>query len=285
MKPSILLLPDHAEDSWSACNRCRQIKKTLTDFDIDIRGAFDFPFPNDLQEMQEIIKKYDLIHINFTGRLEEYYDLYQRAPKKLIITLINERSFLEGFECKVEKSMEMLMGCNTATSLSKKQADLFKIEYIPNGVDLELFNNPRKPKVFYSGTKRPNKNVELLEEVCKDLGLELYSCTYENNRVPHEKMPEQYRKCDIFVHPSLTEGSSNPVLEALAMQLDVYMTRQGNWHEFEGYVTYFEPTYCDLYEKLKKYTSRKLIESKFTWSAICNKYRLLYLRALGKQKA
>ncbi|MDZ7648854.1 MAG: glycosyltransferase [Cytophagales bacterium] len=47
--------------------------------------------------------------------------------------------------------------------------------------------------------------------------------------LPGSEVKSRLEKCDIYVLPSLSEGISNAVLEAMAMQLPVVSTRAG-WH-------------------------------------------------------
>ena len=188
------------------------------------------------------------------------------------------------FDINLEKANKMLFGCCGVTSVGYKMADLYKCEYIPNGVDLEEFHSPKKIIVGYTGTSRPNKNFSLLEKVCNDLGLKLKAYLYENARVPHEDMWNEYRKFDVFVHPSVSEGASNPILEALAMNVPVICTAQGIVpREFSDLVTIIEPNYNSLYNALKKFNSRKVIEDRFQWKNLCEKYKMFYERMYERQ--
>jgi L-malate glycosyltransferase len=49
--------------------------------------------------------------------------------------------------------------------------------------------------------------------------------------VPHEKLPQIYRSADIFILPSLYEGMSNTILEAMASGLPIITTNTGGTKE------------------------------------------------------
>lgn len=282
-KLKVLLLPDHIHDKWSAFNRCGYIKKYIKDHDFDILGGLDKEvYLNQLS----FADKYDFLHINFTGCLEYWYPFYEKYPEKLLITVINERSLLEQFDIKnMDMINQMIYGCCAATSVGYKIADLYHIEYIPNGVDLGDFRNAKQPLVGYCGTERPNKNIEVLKRACNDLKLDLITATHEGKRIPHEDMWSFYRKIDVFVHPSLTEGCSNPVLEALSMNVPIICTAQGIVpREFSKFVTIVDPTYEGLYAALRKYKARCVIEEKFQWSQICKRYQNFYERNWERQQ-
>lgn len=283
-KRKILLLPDHIHDHWSAYNRCEYLKRYLSDFaDFNIWGGCDKDvYLNQLK----IAEAYSFVHLHFTGNLDWYYPLFLEHPEKLLITIINERSLLQGFQINLEKANEMIRGCCGATSVGYHIAEMYpNVEYIPNGVDLTDFHTPKQIVVGYCGTKRKNKNVEILERACFKLGLKLKIAAYEGERIPHNEMWKFYRELDVFVHPSLSEGCSNPILEALAMNVPIICTRQGIVErEFEDLVTFIEPTYESLFAALKRFNTRNRIEEKFQWSSICQKYKNFYKTAYNRQQ-
>ena len=49
--------------------------------------------------------------------------------------------------------------------------------------------------------------------------------------VPHEKLPQVYGEADVFVLPSLNEGMSNAVLEAMSSGLPIITTKTGGTEE------------------------------------------------------
>lgn len=268
----ILLICDKF-DGWSAHNRCKAIKKYGDgdgyEFDIDygIENKTD-PFSK--------IDAYDFLHFHYTGGLTKRHGQIMHFKEKVIVTIVNERSLLQSVECNVPMMEEIIKSVAGCTSVSKKIADIYNVKYIPNGIDFDIFSAPRPFVVGYVGTNRPNKNVKMLQKVCDDLEITLHKVCYKENQVEHKDICAEYLKMDVFIHPSITEGCSNPVLEALAMNLPVIMTKQGIWHEFEGMVEYIEPTEESIKAVLSRRNTRSVIHERFNWVDIVNRYKDVY---------
>jgi glycosyltransferase involved in cell wall biosynthesis len=270
----ILLIADKL-DGWSANNRCKAIQK----FGTGDGYQFDITYGvNNKIDPINLVDQYDILHWNYTGALTHRHHAIMEYRRKMIITIINERSLLNGVECDIPKMEEMMRSVAATTSVNKKIADMYNVEYIPNGIDFDLFAEPRPFVVGYVGSNRPNKNNQLLQRCCDNLGIKLHKACYKENQVAHEDMWREYHKIDVFVHPSFTEGCSNPVLEALAMNVPVIMTREGIWHEFEGMVEYIEPTEESITAALSRRLTRKVIQERFNWSDIVERYKKVYDR-------
>lgn len=117
--------------------------------------------------------------------------------------------------------------------------------YLPNGVDTSFFKPSNKKlnnklTVLSVGRLEKQKNYENLIESAKDMNINLVIIgrgslkrllvqkAKENkvnlkiiDKVSHEKMPGYYNKADLFVLPSLAEGHSKVLLEAMSCQLPV----------------------------------------------------------------
>ena len=277
----ILLICDKF-DGWSAFNRCKAIKKHGDGDGYEFDITFGISQPNDPFNH---IDKYDFFHWHYTGALTNKYKQIIAHKEKMIITVVNERSLLQGVECDIPKMEEMMKAVAACTSLGKKIADIYGVQYIPNGIDFGLFREPRPFVVGYVGTNRPNKNVEMLQKVCEELGITLKKSCYLENQVHHDDIWKEYQRMDVFVHPSMTEGCSNPVLEALAMNVPVIMTRQGIWHEFQGMVEFIEPTEESLRNALARRNTRKVILERFGWPDIVQRYKTVYDAAYRRNHA
>jgi len=145
------------------------------------------------------------------------------------------------------------------------------IEIIYNGVDTKIFTPGKKPKIsetkVYDDVQKPKKvldkpriitvcrlikrkGLEYLITALKDLDLELdiigEGPELDNLKrladdlgvkvnfigyVKHDDLPKYYQKASIFVLPSLYEGMSNSVLEAMASALPIVTTDTGGTQE------------------------------------------------------
>lgn len=70
---------------------------------------------------------------------------------------------------------------------------------------------------------------ESLENLVRGLGLS-HSVTF-HGLLPHDQLPHEYAKADVFVLPSLNEGMSNTMLEAIASGLPIIATQTGGSYE------------------------------------------------------
>jgi len=110
-------------------------------------------------------------------------------------------------------------------------------------------------------------------------------------RIAHERMAELYNEADVFVLPSLNEGMSNTMLEALASGLPLIATDTGGSKELihngrNGFIIKMKDP-ADIAEKLEKLInnpvlmksmgeeSRKIAET-MSWKKVAEEYFNLY---------
>jgi len=215
--------------------------------------------------------------------IHEHFTTLKLFPQRFVMTIANERSLLTEHCINKIQVEEMMKSCAYVTSVSKKIADIYNVEYLPNGVDLDIFKEPKKVTVGYVGTEGENKNYPLLEKVCKDLKVKLLAMLYKKNQVPQEELYKYYQQMDLFIHPSKTEGCSNVILEALAMGVPVFMTKEGIWQELKDWVTFIEPTYEGIANVIKKYKAREFIKENFSWEKIVKRYGEIYERVVSRK--
>ena len=136
---------------------------------------------------------------------------------------------------------------------------------------------------------------ESLEDLSKSLGLE--GKIIFLGRVDHEKTPELYRKADVFVLPSLNEGMSNAMLEALSSGLPILATDTGGTRELvddglNGYIIRMRSSE-DISEKIEKLILDGNLREKMgresrqralrmSWENVAKKYVELY-KIAGKK--
>ncbi len=115
------------------------------------------------------------------------------------------------------------------------------VSLVPNGLDLKIW---RADRIFrtqeeftagfaanIAGVKREIKGFDLARAAAERVGVPLLICDKEAARIPHERMVEAfYNRIDVLIHPSLAEGSSNVIMEALALGIPVITTRESGYH-------------------------------------------------------
>ena len=192
------------------------------------------------------------------------------------------------------------------------------IDVIPNGVDTERFhpsgnskNDSEKLELICVARLTQRKRVRDILEAVQDLeyvnltligegeeedrlkkmaqDLEIEERTCFKGYVPHDEITRFYRDSDIFVMPSLNEGMSNTVLEAMASGLPVITTQTGGTEELVDDNGIIVPkkdpeavrdaiaSYREEPEKMRSdgRRSREKAE-KFSWSAVAKEYYRVY---------
>jgi len=141
-------------------------------------------------------------------------------------------------------------------------------------------------KVMGDGNEKEN-----LEKMAKELGLE--KNVEFIGRIPREETFPYYQEASIFVLPSLNEGMSNAMLEALASGLPLVATDTGGTRELlkegvNGFIIKMKDS-RDIAEKLETLIrdkelrikmgneSRKKAE-KMSWERVADQYRKIYGR-------
>lgn len=165
-----------------------------------------------------------------------------------------------------KKSFAVVANSGGLRELALKTNSKQEIGVIPNGIDINQFIKSKVHKVESQNGKfkvicvtriTPRKGVRYLieafkklsqksdnislqiigdgdekndlEKLVKDLGVE--KGVEFTGLVPHEKLPPYFEQADVFVLPSLNEGMSNSMLEALATGLPLIATDTGGTKE------------------------------------------------------
>ncbi|MEK9148094.1 MAG: glycosyltransferase, partial [Patescibacteria group bacterium] len=133
-----------------------------------------------------------------------------------------------------------------------------------------------------------------LEVLARSLGV-AQSLTFFGD-VPNADVPHHLAQADIFVRPSRSEGMGNAFVEALATGLPIIGTPVGGITDIirDGETGLFsrvdDPD--DLAEKIVRLLTnralavkiaakgRKMVEKRFSWAVIADKFRVLFLRQL-----
>ncbi len=142
-----------------------------------------------------------------------------------------------------------------------------------------------------------NKGFKVVKKVCDALDLRLLKTSYKGKRLSKEEMPGKfYKKIDVYVCMSESEGVNNPILEAGAMGVPVISTKSGAAPEIiENMVNgiLINRNYSSLYKALDYISDSsvdmgiKLYETimeSWSWKVRINGYRDMFNRFFGEQR-
>lgn len=210
-------------------------------------------------------KEYDLCHC-WTGWPSGFFGYFFEKDQKYIIGL--RGSDVPGYNQRFKFADKIIFKpyskiiWQRATKIIANSEGLKKLAYktwkgqldiIPNGIDTTKFkpgNFPEKPRLITVSRLIKRKGLEYLITALKDIDLELdiigegpelenlKRLAKEHNvkvnflgYVKHDNLPKHYQKASIFVLPSLYEGMSNSILEAMASGLPIITTNTGGTQE------------------------------------------------------
>lgn len=214
---------------WAYGNNARRLIRQLMNFDHIFDGA-----PID-----------DGVNIYFDIRIFQKANVEAKAavlriggPRPLQLSFGNDtnrlKAGLEGFDEIIALNNE----------LGEKVADLHpSVSVIPNGVDSEMlsFGRPKVRRRFTAGfagnistsREREIKGYDLASAACAEIGIELKVATKGKDQIPSDEMRERFfDEIDCLIHPvgPGKEGSSNVIMEALALGVPVITTRHAGYH-------------------------------------------------------
>ncbi|MCP4603644.1 MAG: glycosyltransferase family 4 protein [Proteobacteria bacterium] len=231
-----------------------------------------------------------------------------------------DRYVFKNLSCKTWRGAEAVVANSTGLrSLALKSSSAQAIEVITNGVDTDKFRPgsderqtgkitlvsvgrliQRKGYEYLIDALKGAKEFELvligdgnIKETLSELATRLNVDVKLLGRLEREGVIDNLQKADIFVLPSLNEGMSNSVLEAMACGLPVITTNVGGCDELvsdgvNGFVVEKADSSA-LSEALNKYAekrsligqhgkmSRKVAEA-MSWREVSRQYLDLYHR-------
>ena len=218
-----------------------------------------------------------------------------------------------------KNAKEVVANSEGLKDLALETYDKKEIKVIPNGIDIEEFKPKReerkgkeekgKIKIVSTGrlierkgfdflikALKGKKNFELtlvgdgpLLEELENLSKEKSVKTNFLGMIDHKDIPEVLQKNDIFVLPSLNEGMSNAILEAMACGLPIISTDTGGSKELvkeNGFLVEKENSenlrkILEKFEKNKKLISKKgdisrKMAEEMKWENIAREYYKAY---------
>ncbi len=219
--------------------------------------------------------KYDILHAHAfsPGLIAPFVKILRNKP--VVYTVHGKgakiaglgfgEKFLENLVTyKIPYNLEITVAKNTIT----KKTSAKKLVVVPNGVDIEKFATARRKrtkikKILYVGRLSYEKGVDILIEAFKGLKSKKLSLSMVGEGGEYEKLKKmarevninflgkltshhlisEYKKADLLVLPSRTEGQPLVLFEAWAAKLPILVTRVGDNEKYikdgvNGYLTY-----------------------------------------------
>ncbi len=290
----ILMLPDRC-DHWSAHNRTLRLLQYIPEHQIDIMAGEELT-----SDHFDLLMGYDIIHFHYSSYVGKHRPLieellkYQNRP--IIIGSVIGHRWHAGHDDK-EKHEHTMHTIETMKLMDHVTAQTPELHarliangithstMIPNGVDRTIFHYHRRLSVGHVGPafEKPvgdYKGGDITREACEQLGLKfsIPGCygpsrgpQYPGQR-PQSEMVDWYKTIDVLCQPSSGEGCSNPIMEALSMNIRVICTKEAVTESLWPYVTLCKRTVEDVMEKLD---TGFLVPH---WDEIAQRFRRMYER-------
>lgn len=270
----ILLVHNNPRIRWADTFRAEYLKREWKDDEVDIIDAEHLPDG----------EKYDVIHFLYSGGITKSKDYILKNKHKVFTSLASKRTL----NCLFDKKEDLMRIFKETLCCVCQNRILFQelmdwiqqsnLVFIPNGVDTEVFN--REFVAGFVGARGSNehKGLPIAKQACKELGIRLLEA--HEHDYDHDSMPEFYKKINVLLIPSESEGCHNPTLEALAMNIPVISTKVGIAEELEGVIR-IERDVLSLKNALRRLSGRIHVLEDYTWKIIAEQYKDTYVRFLS----
>lgn len=292
-------------------------------FTIPIKGLKNLSFMISSFLKSKFKKNFDIVHAH---NIPSALAMKNSSGKKILtihgifskqIGQIHNKS-AENISGKYE--INALSWADAITTISKESLNYYSnygynVNQIPNGLDLSLFEQEidrrYEKQIIYAGRLSKEKGTETLLKICKNLDDDIDLLIigdgperekFQNIQLKksnvhylgsqnHEKTISLIKGSDILIQPSLSEGISTTLLEAMACKTCIITSNVGGNLELiknQENGILIEPTNNELFIKSinqliqDKFLREKLSESAFNeikqydWKHIGQKYLDLY---------
>jgi len=226
-------------ENWAYGNNCRNLIKNLPEFQHEIDNMID---DNDF------VVYFDPLLFYKKNKLFKKSKSIVRFGGIRPFKILTEKFKI--FPYELIKTADHCVPVNTFLSVFVK--DTYNYTIIPNGIDLDLFHMTERPKVFtigFSGNIQTKdqidwKGYKFVQESATVLKDELLTTKRSNQEILHKDMCKMfYSKVSCLVLPTLGEGCSNTIGEALACGVPVITTHNNCYHSELSHL--YEVIYCE----------------------------------------
>jgi hypothetical protein len=201
---------------------------------------YDTPLPKLKMDIaQDLVDYFDLTLLQNVDAIKQVKERRDRCIVRMGGMVINKKAPANRYDEELARAGAVIATNGQLHEIAARCND--QAYLIPNGTDLELFRpgepNPNYERQFtvgfagniwglglqYKGYKYYVQAVTRLFDQVKTK-----QCLHAHSQIPHNKMPEDfYHKIDCLVLPSVGEGCSNVIMEALACGVPVICTKVG----------------------------------------------------------
>lgn len=270
-----------------------------------------------------LINDYDILHLHAfsPGLLTPFVKLF-RPSKKIVFTVHGKGVKVVGFNTSASILEDLVIykmsydaEITVAKSTLTKKTSAKKNVVIPNGVDIDKYKNAIRKRdqvknILYVGRLSFEKGVDILIEAFKDLSdkslnLVIVGTGVEESklkklakgvnavvfkgRLEGENLVKEFKKADLLILPSRTEGHPLVLFEAWAAKLPVLVTRVGDNEEYikdgvNGFLC--DPSVKSLKIKLEQVIRNKELDkvaekgyqdvSRYSWKDVAEKTNKVY---------
>ena len=296
-KPKVLLVPD--SPNWAFDNRCNALIKHLSDW-----FFFEKVYWKEMPDIDYSI--FDLAYYAGFYMVGSSRDKARDFFKKeQIVTSIPGL-----ISWGAEQAIPFLNKAIAFSVLNIKLMKEFYVKtrskcfFIPNGIDTELFKPIPRPEndVFTIGwvgnQEHKGKRLDELLSVVHNLNGVKLLVQRKDHFIPYSEMPKFYNQLDTYCCVSISEGSNNPLSEAMACGLPIISTSVGIANEImpSGTGFFVRQDLGDLSEKIiamrdlapeqRKMMgeiARQRMLASWRWAYMAGRYKDMFEYALSKQ--
>jgi glycosyltransferase involved in cell wall biosynthesis len=172
-----------------------------------------------------------------------YYEMCVASKRPCVVFMSHQE---QNNKVLADKFVSSALTADFAVSMSKKYMELLKgcgvknIIQIKPGVDSTKYilrtkkSNEGKLIVGYVGRKYSSTNRKNLKLLDKIMNLSFVDLRITDGKILEQDMPEFYDVCDLIAQPSLIEGGSMAIIEALSCGVPILCYNNVGWADEFG---------------------------------------------------